>query len=186
MQSDWNAAIEFVLKMEGGYTLDPNDPGGETMFGVARNRQPQWAGWQIVDAKRSDPNFPKNLEEDVSLKAAAMDFFKQNYWDAVRADELASPYAISAFDTAVNQGVGKARRILQIALGVTVDGVIGDKTIAATFKAEPWRVKRFLAERLAEYARLMAANQNLLVFATNWSYRVVSLAELVLKPKEIA
>ena len=34
METDWDEAINFVLEMEGGYTLDPNDPGGETKYGI--------------------------------------------------------------------------------------------------------------------------------------------------------
>jgi len=161
MQADWDRAIEFVLKMEGGYTLDPNDPGGETNFGISKKAYPS------VDIK--------NLSVD-----EAKGIYRRDYWTACECDQLASPFAIATFDCAVNQGVGKACRLLQIALGVTVDGTIGDKTVAASFKADPRTAKKLLAERLAEYARLMVANPNLLVFATNWAFRVVSLAELIL------
>jgi lysozyme family protein len=60
-----------------------------------------------------------------------------------------------------------------------VDGIIGDKTIAAAFKAPPSIAKKFLANRWAEYARIMVKNNTLLVFAVNWSYRVLRLADLL-------
>lgn len=162
MNEDWGTAIDFVLKQEGGYTLDPNDPGGETNFGISHKAYPH------VDIA--------NLTID-----QAKDIYLKDYWQACQCDQLPRPFAISVFDTAVNQGTGVAARLLQISLGVQVDGVIGSKTIAAAFKADPHKIKKFLAERLAAYSRLMAANTNLLVYAVNWSYRVISLTELVLK-----
>jgi len=162
MNTDWDKAIAFVLKMEGDYTHDPNDPGGETKFGIS---------------KRAYPDFViKDLTED-----EAKEIYVRDYWRPCQCDDLPTPFAIAVFDTAVNQGINKAKRILQIALDVTVDGVIGDKTIAAAFKAKRYHVKKFLAERLAEYERLMAGNPKLLVFAVNWSYRVISLAEIILQ-----
>lgn len=160
MNTDWPIAIDFVLKMEGGYTVDPNDPGGETNFGISKKAYPS------LDIK--------NLKVD-----DAKEIYRHDYWEECQCDELPTPLALCVFDTAVNQGTGKAKRLLQIALGVDVDGVIGDKTIAAAFKADTHQTKLFLADRLAEYGRLMSANPHLLVFAVNWSYRVISLAELI-------
>lgn len=34
---------------EGGYANNPNDKGGETYRGIARNHHPKWAGWKIID-----------------------------------------------------------------------------------------------------------------------------------------
>lgn len=168
MREDWETAIAFVLKMEGGAEgeHDPNDPGGYTKFGISSKAYPN------LDIK--------NLTLD-----QAKEIYRRDYWTTCQCDDLPTPFAIGVFDCAVNQGTGRAKRILQLALEVEVDGNIGPKTIAAASRAEPWRVKKMLAIRLAEYARLMAAKQNLLVFATNWSYRVISLAELILTNKAI-
>jgi len=161
MNADWPTAIDFVLKMEGGYSQDPNDPGGETNFGISKRAYPS------LDIK--------NLTVDV-----AKEIYLRDYWNICKCDELPSALAISVFDTAVNQGTGIAKRLLQIALNVTVDGIIGDKTIAAAFKANSRTVKLFLAHRLDQYAQLIATNSRLHGFAINWAYRVLSLSELVL------
>ena len=161
MNATWDKAIEFVLKAEGGYTLDPNDPGGETNFGISKKAYP------ALDIK--------NLTVD-----QAKDIYRRDYWQACECDQLAYPFDIATFDCAVNQGVGMAKRLLQIALGVNVDGVIGDKTVSASFKADVQSVKKLLSERLAAYARLMAENPKLVVFAMNWCSRVIALAEIVL------
>ena len=162
MNTSWGTGIAFVLKMEGGYTLDPNDPGGETNFGIS---------------KKSYPNIDiKNLTED-----EAREIYRKDYWQDCKCDELNYPFDIAVFDCAVNQGTGKSKRLLQIALGLDVDGIIGDATIAATFKATNGYFKKLLAERLSEYTRLIVSNPKLLVFSVNWTYRVLSLHELVLK-----
>lgn len=180
MISDFAKAMEFVLKAEGGYTLDPNDPGGETMFGVSRNRWPNWPGWAVVDAKKGDPEFPANLNADQALIETAKTFYEQNFWKACHCDELPAAFAISIFDTAVNQGISVAIRLLQITLGVDADGIIGPKTIAAAHNASPRKVKVFLAQRQAAYARLMAQKANLLRdYAVNWSFRVLDLMEFI-------
>lgn len=161
----WGTAITFVLKMEGGYSTDPNDPGGETNFGISKKAYPD------LDIKNM------TVEQ-------AQDIYKNDFWQACDCDSLPAPFAIALFDTAVNQGTREAIRILQISLGgtanlVAVDGIMGDATITATHKADPKVIKKFLAERMAAYARLMAAKQNLLVYAVNWSFRVISLATLL-------
>ena len=161
MESDWPKAIEFVLKMEGEYTMDPNDPGGETKYGIS---------------KKAFPNLDiKNLTVEDAKK-----IYRIEYWDACSCDDLPTAFAISAFDMAVNQGVTKAKRTLQMALGVDVDGIIGPVTMAVAAGADRYRVKKYLALRLAEYARTMSDNHKLLGYALNWSYRVLSLADLVL------
>jgi len=161
MKEDWETGIAFVLKMEGGLTDDPNDPGGLTNFGISQKAYPS------VDIR--------NLTVE-----GAREIYHRDYWIPCQCDELPTPFAISVFDTAVNQGVTKAKRLLQIALDVTVDGVIGQKTISAAMKADAYRIKKYLAERLAAYARIMVENPKLLVFAVNWSFRVISLAKIVL------
>ena len=46
------AIISKTLETEGGYVNDPSDSGGETYCGIARNSNPKWEGWKIVDAHK--------------------------------------------------------------------------------------------------------------------------------------
>ena len=45
-------AIEHVLKFEGGYVNDPDDPGGETNFGISKRSYPDLdiAALTVADA----------------------------------------------------------------------------------------------------------------------------------------
>lgn len=92
---NFEEAVSFVLKWEGGYTNDPNDPGGETKYGIC---------------KRSYPTLDiKNLTLD-----KAKEIYYQNYWLKAGCDELSPPLDIIVFDTAVNCGVGRAKEFLEI------------------------------------------------------------------------
>jgi len=164
MKEDWEKAIAFVLKMEGGYTNDPVDKGGETNYGIS---------------KRSYPNLDiKNLTVE-----AAREIYHSDFWLACSCDDLPTPFAISVFDAAVNQGTTPAKRMLQMALGVEVDGVIGPKTLAAAAQVDSYRIKKYLAERLVRYQNTIVKDNSQQKFAMDWFYRVISLAEIVLAPK---
>lgn len=161
MDNAWEKGIDFVLSYEGGLVDNPADPGGLTNFGISSRSYPS------VDIR--------NL-----TRADAESIYRRDYWDAIHGDELPGPLAVAVFDSAVNQGAGTAKRMLQIALKVTVDGVIGPKTIKAAHEMGTGAVVRFLAERAVRYHETMRDNTTLNVFAHNWYFRLFSLARLIL------
>lgn len=165
MNTDWETAIEFVLKEEGGEKgeLIAHDKGGYTKFGISTSANP-------------DVDIPNLTRE------GAKDIYRKRYWNPCKCDELPSPLAIAVFDASVNQGDGAARKMLQIALGVTVDGVLGENTITALHKSGPSITRRYLAQRMARYARRIMEKPDQEVFIENWSGRLMRCAELVLRP----
>ena len=127
---------------EGGYSNDPDDPGGETYRGIARNANPDWLGWEYVDLHKNDLTFPRILEKNISLKALVMELYKEKYWDKFKGDELDESTAMEMFDQAVNFGVVAAIRHLQRTINVLnnkqklypnilIDGFMGDETLNA-------------------------------------------------------
>jgi len=92
-KDDFEKALKFVLKWEGGYSNDPNDPGGETKFGIC---------------KRSYPEL--NISK-LTLEQAKEIYYK-NYWLKSGCDELPYPFNIIVFDTAVNMGRRRAIEFL--------------------------------------------------------------------------
>jgi len=109
--------IEVVLEHEGGYVNDPKDPGGETNFGIAKRSHPD------VDIK--------NLTKD-----GAKEIYKEVYWDGNKVESLSEDLRHIYFDMCVNQGRGRAVKILQQSAnakgaGLKVDGGLGPKTIGA-------------------------------------------------------
>jgi len=161
MQTDWGVGINFVLEQEGGYVNDPNDPGGETRYGISKK------------------SFPDLDIKNLTIQQAK-EIYRIYYWTPCKCDELPTMFAIALFDSAVNQGVGTAIRIMQRAVSVKDDGVIGPITLSAVRNAKPRARTLMLARRMEAYCKLMAEKPNLLVYALNWSHRVISLAKLVL------
>ena len=112
----FSEAIAIVLKHEGGYVNDPDDPGGETNYGISN---------------RSYPKYDiKNLTEE-----DAKDIYKQHYWDVSKVEKLKDELRLDYFDMCVNMGQRTAVKCLQKATNnapgkmIAVDGRIGPNTI---------------------------------------------------------
>lgn len=157
----WEKVIEFVLAYEGGLTDDPTDPGGLTNFGISQRAYPD------LDIRALTVNDAKKI-------------YKRDYWDACRCGEMPEPFAICLFDAAVNMGVRKAIKILQVALRLHPDGIIGPKTMDAVNLAGDYGLMRFLARRIVEYFDIIQQNPSLKVYAMNWNYRVIKLQRLAM------
>lgn len=139
--ADFKVAYSIVARIEGGYVNDPKDRGGETWAGIARKKNPSWEGWPIIDSLKSRPGFPKSLDENTRLKALKDSFYKANYWNPLRLDDVVdSNIAKKLFDISVNCGPGVAAKFLQRVLNLfnnrgrlypdlEVDGKIGKDTL---------------------------------------------------------
>jgi lysozyme family protein len=154
--SDFPRAFQIILDHEGGYVDHPDDPGGETNFGISKRSYPQ------LDIK--------NL-----TKKDAADIYRRDFWGACRCDEINWPLNLYLFDSAVNQGVGTAITILQRALGVRLDGVIGPETLAAANAARDSIGSDFMTERALTYTRLSSFG----VFGRGWLRRLFKTVEVV-------
>jgi lysozyme family protein len=128
--ADFNLALEHVLRNEGGYVFDKDDPGGETYKGIARNINGTWDGWITIDLLKKQSGFPGNLDTNTALQDTIKTFYKNNYWDRIKGDDLNEQLkANSIFDFAVNAGVSTSATLAQIVAGATPDGVIGPESV---------------------------------------------------------
>jgi len=139
----WNEAYEKIREAEGGYSKHPNDRGGETYAGVARNVHPHWGGWEIVDQNRTLPGFPDALRHLSSLERLVEGFYRSMFWSPLDLEYFTvQSVANEVLDSAVNCGMRRAVRWLQQAcnalnrsgsiLGdIHVDGVLGKRTLHA-------------------------------------------------------
>jgi uncharacterized protein (TIGR02594 family) len=147
----FDRCLVHVLAMEGGYTDDPHDPGGPTNLGITLGTLAAWR------------DIPVTPESYPSLKAAvrsldagtARAIYQQRYWQPSSAAALPPALALMHFDASVNHGVAGAARLLQQALGVTVDGEIGPETLgAARTRPLPDSLKAYADARIARYRAL--------------------------------
>lgn len=122
--------INEIIRVEGGYSNNPNDSGGETMYGIT-----------AAVAKRYGWTRPMNQLP----KSFAYSIYSRIYWDSLLLDQVEKIYpevAAKLADIGVNMGVGRAGEFLQRSLNVlnnqakfypdiTVDGLVGGRTLNA-------------------------------------------------------
>lgn len=158
----------FILSWEGGYCNIPGDSGGHTNKGVTL------ATWRKYGYDKNDDDVIN--EKDVMLITeydAIYEIMKPVYWDKWRADEIQSQSVANLLvDWYWNSGK-YGIRIPQFALGVTVDGIVGQKTIAAINNYKYGEKELFVKlwkEREA-YIELIAVNQKK-KFKAGWLNRL--------------
>ena len=100
VNSNFEDAFRTTLRYEGGYV--ENDAGkGPSKFGINKTANPD------VDIKKL-------------TKDQARDIYKKRYWDAIGGDSLAEKdpaLAKIAFDTAVNMGPARAKKLVEQSKG---------------------------------------------------------------------
>jgi lysozyme family protein len=121
------ASFEIADKLtsinEGGYANDGSDRGGETWKGIARKMHPQWEGWSFVDWYKKHPGFPSVLNKSDRLEELRKSFYKINFWDQIKGDELLfQEIANQIYDDAVNTSpVPAIRKAQNAAFGLSED-----------------------------------------------------------------
>lgn len=124
---------EAIVAREGGYVNDPDDPGGATNYGVTIGTMRQ-LGLDLDRDGHVTAGDVRALSRD-----RAVDIYLDRYFHAPRISELPDVLWETVFDMQVNAGAN-AIKILQRLLNrmgqhLTVDGVIGPRTIAAAADA---------------------------------------------------
>lgn len=133
---NFDTTFDRVMGHEAGYVNDPNDPGGETKWGISKRSYPHL---DIAKLSRED----------------ARAIYRRDFWERIRADKLPDGVAYQLFDFAVNSGIETAVRYLQRALDVADDGVWGPHSQAAADGASESDLIMLLnAERLDFMTRL--------------------------------
>lgn len=154
---NFDTAFHKLLGHEGGYVNHPQDPGGETNWGIT-----------VAVARENGYQGPmRELPLDV-----AKAIYRKRYWDAVRADELPAELRYPMFDAAVNSGPGQAIRWLQRALGVADDGKLGPITLAAAAQAQDLS-RKLLGQRLEFMTNLSTWP----AFGKGWARRIAALLQ---------
>lgn len=163
MKSNFDQSLALILKHEGGWVDHPKDPGGETNMGVTKKVWEEWVGHEVA---------PGSLKSLTVADVAPL--YKAKYWDKVKADDLPDGVDYAVFDYAVNSGVGRASKQLQSCLGVTPDGAIGPKTLAAAKEADPVALIACICDnRLAFLQKLPTWG----TFGKGWGRRVADVSK---------
>lgn len=167
MKGNFEQSLALVLKHEGGWVDHPKDPGGETMMGVTRRVWEDWTG------KTVKPGGMKAL-----TVADVTPLYRKKYWDAIKADDLPDGVDYALFDFAVNSGPVRAIRTVQEIVGVTADGVIGPKTLAAINSQDPGDLVAKICDKRMEFLRGL---KNWPSFSVGWTRRVAGVEKMAVK-----
>ena len=159
MQGSFEPSIRAVLEWEGGHVDNPDDPGGETKFGISQRAYPK-------------VNISK-LTKDKARK-----IYQRDYWKPAGCDEMPSGVDLIVFDGAVNCGVRSSVRFLQESVGSNPDGIWGPKTKAAVERKDPRTVIwEYVARRAIYYTDLSVWND----FGLGWMRRLSEMHQQALK-----
>jgi len=148
-----------LIQREGGHVVDPDDPGGETKFGISKRSYP---ALNIADL----------TEED------ARDIYFSDFWTPAGCDGMPQIVAEVVLDFAVTSSVRRSVRALQQAAGVTIDGVVGPRTLAAVAAAADLVAARFTLIRVAYYAELATKQKKNQKYLAGWIRRSAAVVGL--------
>jgi lysozyme family protein len=148
----FDTVLTTTLAAEGGFTSNDVSP---TNMGIRQD---------VYDAYTAEKKLPKTDVRELSKNYDAVrTFYKDEYWDKPKLNELPEKTASVLFDYGVNAGTGTAVKKLQEIVGTTPDGVIGKKTIAAVNKyvednGEDLLAHSILNKRAEQYVQLATKN----------------------------
>ena len=159
----WNASDPDViagtigtreLNRKVGYVNIPSDRGGETKYGIAQKPNPD------VNVKQLDLQ-------------SAEDIYYDRYWLRGDCDKLPHQIAVIHFDSCVNHGVVRAKKMLQQAVNAQPDGQIGPKTLQAITSTDPVEVIQSICDiRTNFYKSIVVRDPSQKIFLNGWMNRI--------------
>jgi lysozyme family protein len=171
-------ALAFVLKWEGSkFTNDPDDHGGPTRYGIIQRE---------YDRYRIERGLSKRSVEFISFNKVpdeVREIYRREYWQAVQGDRMPGPLDLVMFDTGVLNGVGRAIRLLQQSLNISVDGVLGTDTFDALALADGGTVATdILDRREARFREIVKNDPTQAKFLKGWLNRLNDLRRTIQQP----
>lgn len=167
--ADINILAPFILSYEGGFSNHPADKGGATNKGVTI------ATWRSV-------GYDKDGDGDIDVDDLRLltdqdvidHVMKPHYWDRWKADQIKSQSIANLLVDWVwasgKYGITNVQKIL----GVTVDGIVGSKTLAALngYADQKYLFARIHAARVTYIENLCIKDPSQKVFRTGWLRRL--------------
>ena len=172
--------LDFIFCVEGGYFNHPNDPGGETMYGIIKTEARKWG----YEGKMRD--LPKEV---------AIEIYKKKYWKATGLMNIKNfAVALSIFDFQVNSGIRGAKiaqktanklyqnrtveesfkKAMEGTYPLSEDGALGPKSFEVINKIPPLEfLMAYNVFQEDQYEDLMRNNSKLRVFDEGWENRIV-------------
>ena len=171
------AAVTKVLKHEGYFSDDPDDPGGATQYGVSLR-------WLRSLGEHGDFDGDGDVDRDdvrALDEADAVRLYHERWWVAEGYGSLHLVIGAKIFDLAINMGAAPANRLLQRAVravdgtALLEDGVLGPKSRAAVAACAPGDLLIAARAEAAGHYRLLAERRPAFEkFLRGWLIRAYS------------
>jgi len=155
MQGNFKECLDLVLKSEGGWVNNPNDPGGETNLGVTKRVWEEYVGHPVTTMKNLTP-------------ADVAPMYEQKYWRPCYGEVLPRGLDFLCFSFGVNAGCGRSVKLLQQSLGVVSDGVIGPRVMQRLRESNIADVIKGFSESRREYYKSL---KTFPIFGKGWISR---------------
>ena len=150
---------------------------GLTFFGIYEGAHPNWKGWNIVkrylgftpDIKQCS----KILANVTDLYALVCDFYKEEFWDKARLDEVKSQkIADEIFIFGVNVGMKTAVIKAQFLIDAKPNGVLETKTLTLLNKYDEDKFDvLFDEEEIKYYDKLIKLHSKFKINEAGWHNR---------------
>jgi lysozyme family protein len=169
LNKDFDTALKYTLRFEGGLVNDPVDSGGLTNRGVTQKTYNEY---------HTMTGQPMRSVAHIS-EAEAEQVYYTLFWHGYKCNEIPYPLNIAVFDFCVNAGANGIK-VLQKLVGVKADGVIGAQTLKAIFSKDITKLTSdYLDKRKSYYMGLVLRRPSQVRFIKGWSNRVASLRDLI-------
>ena len=155
--AEFSKAVDVVLRHEGGFIEDPDDPGGATNFGLSR----RWLTEQGIDLGRG-PGIATVLD----IKLMTIERAKQLYYDQIWKPHglsfiLDQIVATKVFDMVVNMGPGQAFKLVRNAFidyrewDMPRTGLLDSQLLEALNTIQPYRILPAIKKEQERFYRVL-------------------------------
>jgi lysozyme family protein len=169
--ADFDVFLPLLLRFEGGYVDDPEDPGGETNKGITMATF-QECSHELLGIEPTTDNL-KSLTD-----AQAGIIYKARYWDKMRGDAFSvQDLANIVCDFYVNAGTRAIALLQRIMNGMGAhlveDGTVGPASLQALGGlAQDEVYRQYKQGRILYYRGLVDSKPTLAKFLNGWLKRV--------------
>jgi lysozyme family protein len=153
-----DSIIENIVRREGGYSNNPADKGGRTMYGI------------------TERDFPGAWKDGVVTLEEAKAIYRKKFVEGPGFDKIPDIHLMEqVIDFGVNSGPGLATQKLQTILGVEADGKLGPATLHALAQRDDREVGNLLVgERIKMFVRIVTRDKSQLQFLAGWVNRATA------------
>lgn len=175
--ADFDRALRRVLRHEGGYVDNPDDPGGATNMGITHITLADY---------RQVPSITPDQVRDITQEEVAS-IYREKYWESLSLDSIPSQgIAEAIFDHGVNAGIGRGAKLAQETINtltgsklLTVDGQMGPLTLQQVNRVPPPTfLIQFFTLRMTYYKEICRKNKKLRQFLYSWLTRALEHSEM--------